>query len=56
MERTQYQIFSIINDFASEALRTLCLAFIPNSGYTLIALVGDNIHTTEVIAKECSIL
>ncbi|XP_027912992.1 putative calcium-transporting ATPase 11, plasma membrane-type [Vigna unguiculata] len=45
------KVFSIINDFASEALRTLCLAFkdinamhgeanIPDSGYTLIALVG----------------
>ncbi|KOM24607.1 hypothetical protein LR48_Vigan2349s000100 [Vigna angularis] len=44
-------VFRIINDFASEALRTLCLAFkdinemhgeanIPDSGYTLIALVG----------------
>ncbi|XP_022638532.1 uncharacterized protein LOC106765888 [Vigna radiata var. radiata] len=70
------------------ALRTLCLAFkdinemhgeanIPDSGYTLVALVGikdpvrpgvkeadetckaaagDNIHTAEAIAKECSIL
>ncbi|CAJ1912870.1 unnamed protein product [Sphenostylis stenocarpa] len=44
-------VFGVINDFASEALRTLCLAFkdinethgdanIPGCGYTLIALVG----------------
>ncbi|KAK8473419.1 hypothetical protein PHAVU_001G129600 [Phaseolus vulgaris] len=50
-EEQANNVFSIINDFASEALRTLCLAFkdinemheeanIPDSGYTLIALVG----------------
>ncbi|PRQ44817.1 putative calcium-transporting ATPase [Rosa chinensis] len=44
-------ITDVINSFASEALRTLCLAFkdihdssinndIPNDGYTLIAVVG----------------
>ncbi|RDX75659.1 putative calcium-transporting ATPase 11, plasma membrane-type, partial [Mucuna pruriens] len=44
-------VSDVINGFASEALRTLCLAFkeinethgetnIPDSGYTLIALVG----------------
>ncbi|GAV82155.1 E1-E2_ATPase domain-containing protein/Cation_ATPase_C domain-containing protein/Hydrolase domain-containing protein [Cephalotus follicularis] len=44
-------IAAVINDFASEALRTLCLAFrdldttivensIPHDGYTLIAVVG----------------
>ncbi|CAN0890492.1 Putative calcium-transporting ATPase 11, plasma membrane-type [Linum grandiflorum] len=44
-------ISDVINDFASDALRTLCLAFkdldgssnesnIPDSGYTLVAVVG----------------
>ncbi|KDP26085.1 hypothetical protein JCGZ_21118 [Jatropha curcas] len=44
-------ISNVINDFAAEALRTLCLAFkdlddssressIPDSGYTLVAIVG----------------
>lgn len=49
-EQVRY-ITDVINGFACEALRTLCLAFkdihdgsnensIPNSGYTLIAVVG----------------
>ncbi|KAF3635625.1 putative calcium-transporting ATPase 4, plasma membrane-type [Capsicum annuum] len=48
--RTRY-IMDVINEFTSEALRTLCLAYkdiedgdekdnIPDSGYTLIAVVG----------------
>ncbi|KAK7396224.1 hypothetical protein VNO78_17076 [Psophocarpus tetragonolobus] len=50
-EDREKNVFDVINAFASEALRTLCLAFkdlnethgetnIPDSGYTLIALVG----------------
>ncbi|KAL5810528.1 hypothetical protein ACOSQ4_027096 [Xanthoceras sorbifolium] len=50
-ERKFRDVTDIINDFASEALRTLCLAFkdlndssdekkIPDNGYTLISVVG----------------
>ncbi|OVA12938.1 Cation-transporting P-type ATPase [Macleaya cordata] len=50
-EEQRKNITEVINDFANEALRTLCLAFkdmdetskkvaIPEEGYTLIAVVG----------------
>lgn len=50
-EEQKRAIMDVINEFACEALRTLCLAFkdigdgdhessIPNGGYTLIAIVG----------------
>lgn len=47
-EEQATNITNVINEFASEALRTLCLAFkdvgdgynIPDSGYTLVAVVG----------------
>ncbi|XP_031125865.1 calcium-transporting ATPase 4, plasma membrane-type-like [Ipomoea triloba] len=49
-ERQAENIMDVINEFAGEALRTICLAFkdiegnhennIPGSGYTLIAVVG----------------
>ncbi|KAA8531573.1 hypothetical protein F0562_006282 [Nyssa sinensis] len=57
-----------IDQFASEALRTLCIAYmeldngfsadnpIPVSGYTCIGIVGDNINTAKAIARECGIL
>lgn len=52
MEEQQGNVLDVINGFANEALRTLCLAFkdiddsshgnreIPNHGYTLIGVVG----------------
>jgi Ca2+-transporting ATPase len=50
-EKQKENVLDIINSFASEALRTLCIAFkdlneisdeepIPDNGYTLIALFG----------------
>ncbi|KAK4346014.1 hypothetical protein RND71_036190 [Anisodus tanguticus] len=64
-------IMDVINEFTGEALRTLCLAYkdiedgyeknsIPDSGYTLVAVVGikDPVRpgTAKAIAKECGIL
>ncbi|XP_078442893.1 putative calcium-transporting ATPase 9, plasma membrane-type isoform X2 [Wolffia australiana] len=50
-EKKHMEIMDVINSFASEALRTLCIAFkdvekissdndIPTDGYTLVAIVG----------------
>ncbi|KAE9459764.1 hypothetical protein C3L33_08340, partial [Rhododendron williamsianum] len=68
VNRTKEKFANVINSFACEALRTLCLAYkdiegasdkdsvIPDDGYTLIAVVGIKDPVRPAIARECGIL